>query len=130
MMIFHSTAFQSGSCIGTPSDPFLICLVSRMVLMSRRYVVSRFCSDSVLIIMRQAQHDEEGTSLNQPHLRRSVPDLESLLRERLQKKAGDEEVQDLARAILRHLTSVTGVSCPAAAVSSPEVSLHSVFLNV
>lgn len=101
--------------------------------MSRRYVVSRFGSDLVLIIMRQAQHDdsEEGTSLNQPHLRRSVPDLESLLRERLQKKAGDEEVQDLARAILRHLTSVTGVSCPAAAVSSPEVSLHSVlFLNV
>ena len=78
--------------------------------------------------MLQAQHDKEESSVNQPPLQRSVPNLESLLRERLQKKAGDEEVQDLARAILRHLTSVTGVSRPSAAASSPEVSIHSAFL--
>ena len=90
-------------------------------------MTSRFCLRSILIML-QEQHDEEETSVNQPPLQRSVPNLESLLRERLQKKAGDEEVQDLARAILRHLTSVTGVNHPAAAASSPEVSIHSAFL--
>ena len=87
----------------------------------------RFCLRSILIML-QAQHDKEESSVNQPTLQRSVPNLESLLRERLQKKAGDEEVQDLARAILRHLTSVTGVSRPSAAASSPEVSIHSALL--
>ncbi len=91
------------------------------------------CLHSVLI-MSQAQHGaEEDTSVNQTltspepgECECSVPNLESVLRERLQKIAGDEEVQDLARAILRHLTSVTGVSPSAAATaSSPEVDFHS-----
>ncbi|KAF8487136.1 hypothetical protein DFH94DRAFT_703283 [Russula ochroleuca] len=84
------------------------------------WIVFAFRSD-----MAQVQHDAEETSINPPPsepYERSVPDLESLLRERLQKIAGDEEVQDLARAILRHLTSVTGVSCPSASASSPEVN--------
>jgi hypothetical protein len=86
------------------------------------------CLHSVLI-MAQAQRDaKEETSVNQSPLSASkpgececaAPNLESVLRERLQKIAGDEEVQDLARSILRHLTSATGVSTSAAA-SSPEV---------
>jgi hypothetical protein len=92
------------------------------------------CLHSVLI-MAQAQRDaEQETSVKQSPLSASdpgecgcsVPNLESVLRERLQKIAGDEEVQDLARTILRHLTSATGVS-PSAAASSPEVSFHSAF---
>lgn len=86
------------------------------------------CLHSVLT-MAQAQRDaKEETSVNQSPLSASkpgececaAPNLESVLRERLQKIAGDEEVQDLARSILRHLTSATGVSTSAAA-SSPEV---------
>lgn len=78
----------------------------------------------LVLITAQAQRDaEEETNVNQPpsavECECSVPNLESVLRERLQKIAGDEEVQDLAHAILRHLTSVTGGS-PSAA-SSPEV---------
>jgi len=96
------------------------------------------CLYSVLIVA-QAQRDvEEEKSVNQCPLSTSepgececsVPNLESVLRERLQKIAGDEEVQDLARTILRHLTSATGVS-PSAAASSPEVGFHSAFfINV
>jgi BAG domain len=85
----------------------------------------------LVLIAVQEQDDAEETSINQPPSEpqeRSVPDLESLLRERLQKIAGDEEVQDLARAILRHLTSVTGVSCPSASASSPEVGLCYAFV--
>jgi hypothetical protein len=64
------------------------------------------------------QHDaneNEGTKDNKPQPftsepdEYSVPNLESLLRDRLQKVVGDEEVQDVARAILRHLTPETGV---------------------
>jgi hypothetical protein len=96
------------------------------------------CLHSVLIMAHcqaQAQRDaEQETSVKQSPLSASdpgecgcsVPNLESVLRERLQKIAGDEEVQDLARTILRHLTSATGVS-PSAAASSPEVSFHSAF---
>jgi len=81
----------------------------------------------------KAQRDAvEETNVNQSPLSASepgececsVPNLESVLRERLQKIAGDEEVQDLARAILRHLTSATGVS-PSAAASSPELNTSS-----
>src|SRR6266403_5950639 len=91
------------------------------------------CLHSVLI-MSQAQHGaEEDTSVNQTlsspepgECECSVTNLESVLRERLQKIAGDEEVQDLARAILRHLTPATGVSpSAAAAASSPEGGFHS-----
>jgi len=53
---------------------------------------------------------------------RSALNLESLLRSRLQKVVGDEEVQDVARAILRRLTPTTGGSRPPAPASSPEVS--------
>jgi len=92
------------------------------------------CLHSVLIVAQAqaAQRDaEEERSVNQSprsasepgECECSVPNLESVLRERLQKIAGDEEVQDLARAILRHLTSATGVS-PSAAASSPEVGFH------
>jgi hypothetical protein len=79
----------------------------------------------------QEQDDVEETSIDTPSepQERSVPDLDSLLRERLQKIAGDEEVQDLARAILRHLTSVTGANCPSASASSPEVGFHSAFVS-
>jgi BAG domain len=96
------------------------------------------CLHSILI-MAQAQRDaKEETSVNQyptsvsepGECECSVPNLESVLRERLQKIAGDEEVQDLARAILRHLTSATGVSTSAAA-SSPEVGFpFAFFINV
>lgn len=59
----------------------------------------------------------------------SVPNLESLLRERLQKIVGDEEVQDVARAILRHLAPVTGgISRSPASAPSTKVrhnSIHS-----
>ncbi len=75
--------------------------------------------------MTQAQHNaEKDTSVNSPPVSASEPcecsepNLESVLRDRLQKLAGDEEVQDLARSILRHLTSTTGAS---PSVSSPEV---------
>lgn len=87
--------------------------------------------------MAQEQRDaEEEMSVDQCPLSASkpgeckcpVPNLESVLRERLEKIAGDEEVQDLARGILRHLTSATGVS-PSAAASSPEVSSHLRVLN-
>ncbi|KAI0291582.1 hypothetical protein BC826DRAFT_1022621 [Russula brevipes] len=55
---------------------------------------------------------------------RSVPDLESVLRERLQKIAGgDEEMQDLARSLLRHVTSTSGIGRPSAAASSPEINM-------
>ncbi|KAF8494403.1 hypothetical protein F5888DRAFT_1636110 [Russula emetica] len=86
------------------------------------------CPDGASVQKEKEQRDvEEDTSVNQCPLSASepgececsVPNLESVLRERLQKIAGDEEVQDLARAILRHLTSATGVS-PSAAASSPE----------
>ncbi|KAI9511246.1 hypothetical protein F5148DRAFT_1373967 [Russula earlei] len=75
--------------------------------------------------------EEEGTSISQPpHVsskqpaERSVPNLESLLRDRLQTIVGDEEVQDVARAILRHLTSTTatGPRRPSAAASSPDLT--------
>jgi len=96
------------------------------------------CLHSVLIRVHaqaQAQRDAEETNVDQSaplstsepgESECSVPSLECVLRERLQKIAGDEEVQDLARSILRHLTSATGVS-PSAAASSPEVGsrLHS-----
>ena len=94
--------------------------------------VCRFWFESglhcVLMMARPQRDVEEKTSVDQRaapasepgECEGSVPNLESVLRERLQKIAGDEEVQDLARAILRHLTSATGVSPPAAA-SSPEV---------
>ena len=95
-----------------------------------------YCPHSVLIdlITDQEQRDaEEETNVDQCPLSTSergececsisMPNLESVLRERLEKIAGDEEVQDLARGILRHLTSATGVS-PSAAASSPEVSFH------
>ena len=87
------------------------------------------------LIMPQTQHRaEEETSVNQSPLSASepgdcecsAPNLESVLRERLQKIAGDEEVQDVEKAILRHLTSATGVS-PSAVASSPEVSFHCAF---
>ena len=85
----------------------------------------------VLIMAQEQRNAEEDSSVKQSPLSASepsececsVPNLESVLRERLQKIAGDEEVQDLARAILRHLTSATGVS-PSAAASSPEVCFH------
>jgi hypothetical protein len=89
----------------------------------------------LVLIMVQAQRDaKEEKSVDQSPLSASepgececsVPNLESVLRERLQKIAGDEEVQDLARTILRYLTSATGVS-PSAAASSPEVGFHSAF---
>ena len=96
------------------------------------------CLHSVLI-MGQAQRDAvEEKSVNPSPLSASEPgececsgpNLESVLRERLQKIAGDEEVQDFARTILRHLTSATGVN-PSAAASSPEVSFHpAFFINV
>ena len=82
--------------------------------------------------MAQEQRNaEEDSRVNQPPLSTSEPgececsvhNLESVLQERLQKIAGDEEVQDLAHAIFRHLTSATGVN-PSAAVSSPEVGFH------
>src|SRR5258708_21076213 len=86
------------------------------------------------LIMTQAQHKaEKDTSVNPPPVSASEPcecsepNLESVLRDRLQEIAGDE-VQDLARSILRHLTSATGAS---PSVSSPEVRFHSAFiLNV
>jgi hypothetical protein len=90
------------------------------------------CLHSVLI-MAQAQRDgEEETSLNQCPLSASeagececpAPSLESVLRERLREIAGDKEVQDLARAILRHLTGVN----PSVAASCPEVGSHFAFL--
>ena len=73
-------------------------------------------------------HAKANTSDNQPACFGSkedghaVPNLESLLRERLQKTVGDEEVQDVARAILRHLAPVSGVSCPPA--SAPSTWVH------
>jgi hypothetical protein len=86
----------------------------------------------LVLIMAQAAQAQHETSVSQSPLSASepgececsVPNLESVLRERLQKIAGDEEVQDLARAILRHLTSATGVG-PSAAASSPEVGFFS-----
>jgi hypothetical protein len=72
-----------------------------------------------VLIMAQEQSNAESAS-EPGECECSVSNLESVLRERLQKIAGDEEVQDLARSILRHLTSATGVSTSAAA-SSPEV---------
>ena len=54
----------------------------------------------------------------------SVPNLESLLRERLQKIVGDEEVQDVARAILRHLAPVTGISRSPASASAPSTRVR------
>lgn len=102
------------------------------VFRRRRYVVFGFesCLHWVLIIS-QKRNAEEDSRANQSPLSASkpgdcecsVPNLESVLRERLQKIAGDEEVQDLARAILCHLTSATGVS-PSAAASSPEVGFR------
>jgi hypothetical protein len=102
-----------------------------------RGVRFEFCLPSVLIMVQAQRDAEEETSINQRPLsasepgecERPVPNLESVLRERLQKIAGDEEVQDLARAILRHLPSATGVSTSAAA-SSPEVGFRSaLFMN-
>lgn len=79
----------------------------------------------------QPPHDVVvNTAVNQPpHLASelqepSVPNLESLLRERLQKIGGDDEVQDVARDILRHLTSVTSQST---ATSKTEVGHHFAF---
>ena len=88
-----------------------------------------FCLQSVLILA-QAQRDSEEETHRPPSASEpgecdcSAPSLESVLRERLQKIAGDEEVQDLARAILRHLTGVS----PSAAASCPEVGSHPAFL--
>lgn len=100
------------------------------------------CLHSVLIRVHaqaQVQRDAEETNVDQSaplpasgpgECECSVSSLECVLRERLQKIAGDEEVQDLARSILRHLTSATGVS-PSAAASSPEVGSRSAFfINV
>ncbi|KAI0255569.1 hypothetical protein BJV78DRAFT_684790 [Lactifluus subvellereus] len=64
----------------------------------------------------QPDHNAKGDEF-------SASSLESL-RERLQKTAGDEEVQDVARAILRRLgepTHTTGVIEPSPAASSLEV---------
>lgn len=77
-------------------------------------------------------HAKANTSDNQPpcfgskEVEHTVPNLEFLLRERLQKTVGDEEVQDVARAILRHLAPVSGVSCPPASAASTKVRHHSV----
>ncbi|KAH9980591.1 hypothetical protein BJV74DRAFT_101749 [Russula compacta] len=77
----------------------------------------------------QPPHDVVvNTAVNQPpHLASelqepSVANLESLLRERLQRIGGDDEVQDAARAILHHLTSVTSsVNPQSTAASTTEV---------
>ena len=77
-------------------------------------------------------HAKANPSDNRPpcfgskEVEHTVPNLESLLRERLQKTVGDEEVQDVARAILRHLAPVSGVSCPPASAPSTMVRHHSV----
>jgi len=83
----------------------------------------------------QPQNDaKENTSDNQPprftseRVEDSVPNLESLLRERLQKIVGDgdEEVQDVARVILRHLAPVTGISPLPESAPLTKVCDHSV----
>jgi hypothetical protein len=75
---------------------------------------------------RPQHHANENPKDNKPQAfssepnEYSIPNLESLLRERLQKVVGDEEVQDVARAILRYLTPETGVG------RSTKVRHHSV----
>lgn len=104
--------------------------LSDMLILSYMRGGKESCADGVSVQKKKEQHDaEEETNLNHCPLSASeagecqcpVPNLESVLRERLQKIAGDEEVQDLARAILRHLSSATGVS-PCGAASSPELN--------
>ena len=82
----------------------------------------------------QVQHQNDvkaETSDSQPNsegVEHSVPNLESLVRERLQKIVGDgdEEVQDVARAILRHLAPVSGISRSTVSAPSTRVRYHSV----
>jgi hypothetical protein len=84
---------------------------------------------------RPQHHANEDTKDNEPQPCSSEPDecsanLESILRERLQKVVGgDEEVEDVARAILRHLTPDTGVSPPTKVRHHTVFSLNILFLT-
>jgi len=104
---------SSCDCAPRPSEQQKVCVISRV-----------FCSLTMLIrIYVQCQPDngdEAKANVNPPYRHfsqsdeRSAPNLESLLRSRLQKIVGDEEVQDVARAILRRLTPTTGGTRPPA----------------
>jgi hypothetical protein len=105
-------------------------IVCRNLLLRRRCAVlllsgPQFVRPAVLTLPYQVRPQDAAE--RHPHFKapepddRSVPDLESVLRERLQKIAGDGEMQDLARSLLRQLTSTSGIGRPSAAASSPEV---------
>ena len=91
----------------------------------------KVCGIATLSACRADVRDKVQPDHNAKEEGFSAPSLESL-RECLQKTAGDEEVQDVARGILCRLgrpTSMTGVFEPSPEVSSPDVSRHFNFLK-
>jgi hypothetical protein len=87
----------------------------------------KVCGVAIISASRPDTSDKAQPPHNAKESQVSAPTLESLLRERLQRRADDEEVQDVVHAILRYLgqpTPMTGVSEPSPAAPSPEVSRH------